>query len=248
MEYKIKDGKLIIDIESLMYSEEYRNDKNISKQDKIDLLNEKIKQEKELKEENVEVKKEDGSQLLKDVLNTGFFRELSKRIDIAGKEKNTKEEKDFGFINPKTNERFNTGQLLITMSTEKQEDFGQISDIDNDIYGYDRIRIFDIMGRKADKVHLINDGPDTMYALLNRSGIDDDKGIWTHQTEEELYRNWSTQDNLKASWSVNEVMIYPGEKWTFFDIYEMRVRSPTQGNRYRVTEDDVVGNTIRQVM
>ena len=57
-----------------------------------------------------------------------------------------------------------------------------------------------------------------------------------------------SEDMIKESWSVNEVMLYPGEKGIFTDVYEMRVRSPTQGNKYRVTENDIVGYTIRQVM
>lgn len=222
MEYEIKEGKLIIDIAS-------------------------INEDKNLEYERIKIKPNETKDF-------GLFPELSEEHIIDKNlyiDKTEVRTKNFGDrqIEEKNLNRFNTGQLLITMSTEKQEDFDQISDIENSKYGYDRINIYESMNRMSDKVHLINDGPDTMYVLLNRTGIDsDNNGIWTHQTEEELEKNWTTQDNLHASWSSNEIMIYPGEKWTFFDIYEMRVRSPTQGNKYRVTEDDVVGNTIRQVM
>jgi hypothetical protein len=241
MEYKIENGKLIINIASLMNTlddvkkpitreldEEYlKYMNNRILNEKIDSLNKKINEEKE------------------DSLNKKINEEKEDK-----KFSNIKDELIFDLKSEQKNpNRFNTGQLLITMPAEERQDFDQISDIDAGIYGYDRIRIFDSMGRKSDKVHLINDGPDVMYALLNRTGVDDDTGIWTHQSEEELEKNWvTTEDKMKESWSSNETMIYPGEKWTFFDVYEIRVRSATQGNKYRVTEDDVVGNTIRQVM
>jgi len=241
MEYEIKDGKLIIEIASI-------NGKAKEIQPKI---NYGFKSEHIDNDMNRELPESIKEQLIKS--KSGFIcdaeedsKEYKKYIELKEKYK------DKESINPN---RFNTGQLKITMSTEDKQDFGQISDIENGIYGYDRIRIFDSMGRKSDKVHLINDGPGTMYVLLNRTGVSDDSGIWTQsekikdKSEIEFEIGWkSSEDNMKDSWSAEEIMIYPGEKWSFFDVYEMRVRSPTQGNLYRVTEDDVVGNTIRQVM
>ncbi len=115
--------------------------------------------------------------------------------------------------------RINTGQLLITMNTPERPFFDNIADIDRDIPGYDRIRIFDTCERISPRLSLINDGPDIIYAILCRDGHIKNKG--------------------DESWSESEILIYPGEKWTFFDVYELRVRSPTQGNKYRVTEDDI---------
>ncbi len=231
MKYEIKDGKLIIDIESI-YNDEKQED--LVKLNKAGF----VPDSEELDQDYINNKK------IGKPITYNISNDRPPDIDFV-----SAKEKQLNTIPSKNPNRFNTGQLLITMSAEERQDFDQISDIDNGIYGYDRIRIFDSMGRKSDKVHLINDGPDVMYALLNRTGVDDDTGIWTHQSEEELEKNWVTsEDKMKESWSSNETMIYPGEKWTFFDVYEIRVRSATQGNKYRVTEDDVVGNTIRQVM
>ncbi len=122
--------------------------------------------------------------------------------------------------------RFNTGQVAITMSTLDKPDIDQIANIDIDLCGYDRIRIFDSMERRAN-VTVINDGPDSIYLMINRNGIDHDE----------------------EAWAQNEIMIYPGEAWKLYDIYELRVRSETQGNKYRITEDDIITtSTIRSVM
>ena len=121
--------------------------------------------------------------------------------------------------------RFNTGQVAITMGTLDKPDIDQIADIDKDIVGYDRIRVFDSMERKCD-ITIINDGSDSLYFIVNRNGIDH---------EEEM-------------WSQAELMLYPGEAWKIFDVHELRIRSETQGTKYRITEDDIiVGSTIRSV-
>jgi len=121
--------------------------------------------------------------------------------------------------------RFNTGSVAITMSTLDKPDIDQIADIDKDICGYDRIRVFDSMERKCD-ITVINDGTDSLYFIVNRNGIDH---------EEEM-------------WSQAEIMIYPGEAWKIYNVHELRIRSETQGNKYRITEDDIVStSTIRSV-
>jgi len=122
--------------------------------------------------------------------------------------------------------RFNTGSVKITMSTLDQPDMDQISDIDKDIAGYDRIRVFDSMKRLAN-ITVINDGPTELYFIVNRNGID-------HPEEE---------------WSQNEIMIYPGEAWKIYNVHELRIRSETQANKYRITEDDIIStSTIRSVL
>ncbi len=126
---------------------------------------------------------------------------------------------------PSNPNRFNTGQVAITMGTIDKPDIDQIADIDKYICGYDRIRVFDSMERKCD-ITIINDGSDSLYFIINRNGIDH---------EEEM-------------WSQAEIMIYPGEAWKIYNVYELRIRSETQGNKYRITEDDIiVGSTIRSV-
>jgi len=112
------------------------------------------------------------------------------------------------------------------MSTLDRPDIDQIADIDKDIPGYDRIRVFDSMEKTCD-ITIINDGPDSIYFIVNRNGIDH---------EEEM-------------WSQAEIMLYPGEAWEIFDVYELRIRSETQGTKYRITEDrPVIGSTIRSVV
>ncbi len=138
--------------------------------------------------------------------------------------------------------RFNTGQVMITMPTVDRPDIDQIADIDNGIPGYDRIRAFESMGRKCD-LTIINDGYDSsndcnnpneenskindaLYFMVNRTGFEPEK----------------------ESWSQNEIMIYPGEPWKIYDVYELRIRSETQKTRYRITEDDIIAtSTIRSV-
>ena len=126
--------------------------------------------------------------------------------------------------------RFNTGQVAITMETLDKPDIDQIADIDKDIPGYDRIRVFDSMEKTCD-ITIINDGheehPAPLYFIVNRNGIDH---------EEEM-------------WSQSEIMIYPGEAWKIYNVHELRIRSETQGNKYRITGDDIiVGSTIRSVV
>lgn len=122
-------------------------------------------------------------------------------------------------------DKFNTGSTKITMSTSEQPDLDQISDIDKDIAGYDRIRVFESINRKAN-VTVICDGPDSIHLMINRNGI----------------------DNEEESWNQKEIMLYPGEAWKFSNVYELRIRSETQGNKYRVTEDEIIiGSTIRSV-
>lgn len=126
---------------------------------------------------------------------------------------------------PKNPNRFNTGQVKITMGTIDRPDIDQIADIDKNEVGYDRIRVFDSMERTAD-ITVINDGPAETHFIVNRNGID-------HEEE---------------SWSQNEITLYAGEAWKIFDVHELRIRSETQGNKYRITEDEVIiGSTIRSV-
>jgi len=76
------------------------------------------------------------------------------------------------------------------------------------------------------KITVINDGPDSLYFVVNRNGI----------------------DHAEEQWSQKEIMIYPGEAWKIYNVHEMRIRSETQANKYRITEDDIVtGSTIRSV-
>ncbi len=166
-----------------------------------------------------------------DTLTQSIIKE--RHVEKDTKEENTKanvmavvkEAFETKFDEMKNPNRFNTGSVAITMGTIDKPDIDQIADIDKNICGYDRIRVFDSMERKCD-ITIINDGSDSLYFIINRNGIDH---------EEEM-------------WSQAEIMIYPGEAWKIYNVYELRIRSETQGNKYRITEDDIiVGSTIRSV-
>lgn len=83
--------------------------------------------------------------------------------------------------------------------------------------GYDRIIIYNEVHRLSNKIWVINDGPDTLFAVATADAI-----------------KWSGESD-----------ILPGESRGFFNAYELRVRSPTATTKYRVTEyepDPVLAN------
>jgi hypothetical protein len=81
-----------------------------------------------------------------------------------------------------------------------------------DNIGYNRERIFEILERNSDIVHVANDGIDTLFAIVFHEGGQN---------------------------SANERPIYPGDVKDFYDVYEIRLRSATKGLPYRVTEYDI---------
>ena len=156
-------------------------------------------------------------------IQTKVNEEFQKIVNETYSDKETDE------VNPKLSNptRFNTGQTAITMSTIDKPDIDQIADIDKDIVGYDRIRVFDSMDRRAD-VTVINygstEGLGELYITINRNGIDHDE----------------------EQWSQNELYINPGAAFKIFDVYELRIRSDTQGAKYQITEDEFVASSIVQ--
>lgn len=80
-----------------------------------------------------------------------------------------------------------------------------------DTPGYDRHEINQIMGRNAPKITVTNDGDYTLYVIISTNA---------------------------ESWSTEESLIYTGETKIFTDVYELRIRCPTAGTPYRVTEYD----------
>ncbi len=238
MKIEIVKGKIVIEDESIDEKTSIRNimrsiDDNKLSHEIITQRQQKIKSEDatdtEYKyttltdtssETGVDIEKVYGIELSK------ISNNLTKIVDIIENVKDAckivVEAKHNDIKNPN---RFNTGSVAITMETIDKPDIDQIADINKDIYGYDRIRVFDSMERKCD-ITIINDGSDSLYFIINRNGIDH---------EEEM-------------WSQAEIMIYPGEAWKIYNVYELRIRSETQGNKYRITEDDIVStSTIRSV-
>lgn len=106
---------------------------------------------------------------------------------------------------------FDTGQLLISIATPtKPPSIDSIADASTGITGYDKQDIFAVLQRKTQHLHIINDGPDTVYVIFTTDG-----------------KTWT-----------DEIIIPFGEARTIWDVYEVRIRSPTLNNKYRMTEYD----------
>lgn len=80
---------------------------------------------------------------------------------------------------------------------------------------YNRERVFEILERYADAIQVSNDGTDTLFVIVSHGGTTGFTG---------------------------EAPVYPGENKIYYNVYELRLRSPTSGNRYRVTEYDICCN------
>lgn len=80
---------------------------------------------------------------------------------------------------------------------------------DFDSASYNVERIYETIERYAEIIYITNDGTDTLYAIVSHGG--------------------------KTRFST-EAPIYPGEIKFIYNIYEIRLRSPTAGLPYRVTE------------
>lgn len=81
------------------------------------------------------------------------------------------------------------------------------NDFDSPIYNTERI--FEVLERYADVIHVINNGTDTLYVVVSHGG--------------------------RTNFS-QEAPIFPGEVKEYYNVYELRLRSPTEGLPYRVTE------------
>lgn len=130
---------------------------------------------------------------------------MSAQLHILEEIKNS-----YNNISP-TGTYFDTGQLLISIATlTKPTSIDSIADASAGITGYDKQDIFTVLQRKTQHLHIINDGPDTVYAIFTTDG-----------------KTWT-----------DEIMIPFGEARTLWDVYEVRIRSPTLHNKYRMTEYD----------
>jgi len=88
------------------------------------------------------------------------------------------------------------------------------NDFDSTVYN--REEIFKTVERNAEKLLVKNDGGDTLFVIVSHIG------------------------GLSYS---KEVPIYPGEVKVYYNIYEIRLRSPTATTAYRVMEYDLCCNT-----
>lgn len=83
------------------------------------------------------------------------------------------------------------------------------SEDDVSITGYTRIAVKDVLNRLSQELYIINQGPGTIFLRKSNDG---------------------------KTFTAIEVPIFAGEKGTFNDVYELRIRSDITGTRYRVTE------------
>ena len=85
-----------------------------------------------------------------------------------------------------------------------------IPDIDNvSSTGYTRIAVWDVLERLSQNLYLINQGAGTIFVRKSNDG---------------------------KTFSASEIPVFAGEKGTFNDVYELRIRSDITSTRYRVTE------------
>jgi len=80
---------------------------------------------------------------------------------------------------------------------------------------YNREEIFKVLERNAEKILVKNDGGDTLFVTISHIG------------------------GLSYS---KETPIYSGELKVYYNVYEIRLRSPTAGTAYRVMEYDLCCN------
>lgn len=83
---------------------------------------------------------------------------------------------------------------------------------DADAQGYDEENVYDTIQRRADKVRVVNDGADDLFVRVSHDGM-----------------NTFSPENT----------IYPGDKKEYYNVYALRLRSPTAGLPYRVSEYNI---------
>lgn len=89
---------------------------------------------------------------------------------------------------------------------------GALNSIDQDSNLYQSENVHDSLQRNGDVVHLINDGTDYLYARVSQGGSQK-----------------FSQENI----------IYPGDTKDYYNVYELRLRSPTAGLPYRFSEHEI---------
>lgn len=90
------------------------------------------------------------------------------------------------------------------------------NDFDSPVYNVERI--FEVEERYADILNVTNNGTDNLYVVISHGG--------------------------RTNFS-QEAPIFPGEIKTYYNVYEIRLRSPTAGLPYRVTEYDL--NNVSEI-
>lgn len=84
------------------------------------------------------------------------------------------------------------------------------NDFDSNVYNVERV--YEALQRYSDIIFVSNSGTDTLFVIVSHRG--------------------------RTSFS-QEAPIFPGEVKTYYNTYELRLRSPTAGLPYRITEYDL---------
>ncbi len=156
---------------------------------------------------------------------------LSKLISIESYDRNKSDARIKDMIKNKENtfNDFSNGfisnsQTVITVATTAQPDPDDIAGNPAGSTGYDKIQIYQILGRKASCINIKNDGTTDLLLIISHDG---------------------------KSWSESELLIEPGEVRSFYDIYEIRIRSAVAGvlstmigGIYRLTEFNIIPSNI----
>lgn len=79
----------------------------------------------------------------------------------------------------------------------------------NPLTGYTRIIVYDILNRTSPELYFLNQGPGTIFMRMSKNG---------------------------KTFSQSESVVFEGEVKTFYDVYELRVRTTTANTNYIVTE------------
>jgi len=118
--------------------------------------------------------------------------------------------------------RYDSGIQTLAYAITSQPDYDNI-DVTNG--GYQRERIYERLDRLAPTLYVVNLGPGALYAVTSHNGTD---------------------------FSVNESVIYEGGIKAFYNVYEVRLRSPIANTKYVATEYDQSikdsGSSLERVM
>lgn len=80
---------------------------------------------------------------------------------------------------------------------------------DTGVNGYTRVAVWDILERLSQTIYALNQGPGTIFVRKSNDG---------------------------KTFSAVEIPVFAGERHTFNDVYEFRIRTDLAGTRYRITE------------
>lgn len=144
-----------------------------------------------------------------------YLKDFGKYIESLDSTINQLTENLKTFTNAKSWEAISRGTLDVRRYANYYDVHGTIdvaaasdpNDFDSAVYNVERI--YESLERYAEIIYVTNDGTDNLYAIVSHGGR----------------TRFST-----------EAPIYPGESKCYLNTYEIRLRSPTAGLPYRVTE------------